>query len=84
MIRANVTTALLAGRVLDNNDVPQSGVLVVLRREHEPTALAQYVTGPDGSWEFSIYASGSYDVIAPDPESKLEFVVTVPGGDLIM
>ena len=57
-----VTTATLAGRLLDKEGNPISGALVYCAGPGKKTG---FVTGPDGSYRFNLSRNGHY-TIQPD------------------
>ncbi|MGH9930391.1 MAG: carboxypeptidase-like regulatory domain-containing protein [Pyrinomonadaceae bacterium] len=78
-----VTTATLAGRLLDKEGNPISGALVYCVG---PGGKTGFVTGADGSYRFNLSRNGHYTIqprgIGYLP-SQADFDVIVPGADFI-
>ena len=78
-----VTTATLAGRLLDNVGNPISGTLVDCQG---PEGTTSFVTGSDGTYRFNLSRTGHY-TIRPRLEGysgPAEFDVIVPGADFVL
>ena len=79
-----VTTATLAGRLLDNVGNPISGALVNCAG---PEGTTSYVTGPDGAYRFNLSRNGHYTIqpdIAGYSPSQAGFDVIVPGAAFVL
>jgi hypothetical protein len=78
-----VTTATLAGRMLDNVGNPISGTLVDCEG---PEGTTSFVTGSDGAYRFNLSRTGHY-TIRPRLEGysgQAKFDVIVPGADFVL
>jgi hypothetical protein len=78
-----VTTATLAGRILDNDSNPISGVLVNCEG---PGGTMGYVTGSDGEYRFNLSRNGHYTIrphIDGSYTGQADFDVIVPGADFV-
>ena len=78
-----VTTATLAGRILDNDGNPISGVLVNC---YGPGGTTSFVTGSDGAYRFNLSRNGHYTIlpnIDGSYEGQADFDVIVPGSDFV-
>jgi hypothetical protein len=76
-----VTTATLAGRILDKAGNPISGVLVNCQG---PGGTTSFVTGSDGSYRFNLSRDGHYTIqpnIDGSYAGQADFDVIVPGAD---
>ena len=82
-----MVTSVLAGRVLDNEKKPISGVWVDCIG---PDGTTGFVTGADGAYRFNLSQTGHY-VIRLHPSktrnmyepSEKDFEVIVPGADFV-
>ena len=78
-----VTTATLAGRILDSEGNPISGVLVNCQG---PGGTTSYVTGSDGAYRFNLSRNGHYTILptlAGSYVGQADFDVIVPGADFV-
>jgi len=78
-----VTTATLAGRILDSDGNPLSGVLVTCQG---PAGTTSFVTGSDGAYRFNLSRSGHYTILpnmAGGDAGQADFDVIVPGADFV-
>ena len=78
-----VMTSTLAGRILDIDGNPISGVLVNCKG---PAGTMSFVTGSDGAYRFNLTIDGHYTImpnINGSYTGEAEFDVTVPGPDFV-
>ncbi|HEV7473664.1 MAG TPA: carboxypeptidase-like regulatory domain-containing protein [Pyrinomonadaceae bacterium] len=83
-----VVTSVLAGRVLDKENNPISGVWVDCTGPNDSTT--GFVTGPDGAYRFNLSQNGHYVIQLHSTKtstsyepSRRAFDVVVPGVDFV-
>lgn len=81
--KEHMTTATLAGRLVDEGGNPISGALVDC---FGPDGTTSFVTGANGSYRFNLVRSGHYTIqprIGGFSPSQADFDVIVPGADFV-
>jgi hypothetical protein len=75
-VRAQSTSAALAGRIASRDGSPVAGAMVQARSEDSGATRAA-TSGPDGRYRFDLLAPGAWTVVARGPEGELSDSKTV-------